>query len=61
MSDAFVHPARMNEELAIACILYVAQKENLAPQDVLWGIVPIANRQTVCDGCQYEKEPEQAA
>jgi hypothetical protein len=49
----------MNEELAIACVLYVAEKEGLAPEDVLWGIV--ANRQTVCDGCQYEKEPEQAA
>jgi hypothetical protein len=61
MSHAFVHPPPMNEELAIQCILYVAQKENLAPQDVLWGIIPIANRQTVCDGCQYEKKPEQAA
>jgi hypothetical protein len=61
MSHAFVHPPPMNEELAIQCILYVAQKENLAPQDVLWGIIPIANRQTVCDGCQYEKEPKQTA
>jgi hypothetical protein len=50
----------MNEELAIACVLYVAEKESLAPEDVLWGIV-IANRQTVADSCQYEKEPKQAA
>ena len=59
MSYAFVHHPPMNEELAIACVLYVAQKEGLAPEDVLWGIV--ANRQTVCDCCQYEKEPKQAA
>jgi hypothetical protein len=51
----------MNEEIAIACIMYVSKKENIAPQEVLWGIVPLANRQTVADSCQYEKEPEQAA
>jgi hypothetical protein len=55
MSDAFIYSPPMNEELAIACVLYVAQKENLAPQEVLWGIVPIANRQTVCDGSAHEK------
>jgi hypothetical protein len=49
------------EELAIACVLYVAKQEQITPQKVLWGLVPIANRQIVCDGCQYEKEPEQAA
>lgn len=43
------------EELAIACILYVAEKEKLAPEGVLWGIVPIANRQTVCDGSAHEE------
>ena len=46
----------MNEKLAIACVLYVAEKENLAPQDVLWGIIPIANRQTVDDGVGHEEE-----
>jgi hypothetical protein len=51
----------MNEEIAIACIMYVSKKENIAPQEVLWGIVSLANRQTVADSCQYEKEPEQAA
>jgi hypothetical protein len=61
MSYASIHPPPMNEELAIACVLYVAEKESLEPEDVLWGIVPIANRQTVCDGCQYEKEQKQAA
>jgi hypothetical protein len=49
------------EELAIACVLYVAKQEQITPLEVLWGLVPIANRQIVCDGCQYEKEPEQAA
>lgn len=44
------------EELAIACVLYVAEQKNLAPQQVLWGIVPIANRQTVDDGIANEKE-----
>ena len=60
MSYACIHDPPMNEELAIACVLYVAEKESLAPEDVLWGIV-IANRQTVADSCQYEKEPKQAA
>ena len=46
----------MNEELAIACVLYVAEKENLALEEVLWGIVPIANRQTVDDGMGHEEE-----
>ena len=46
----------MNEELAIACVLYVAEKENLATEAVLWGIVPIANRQTVDDGLGHEEE-----
>ena len=44
------------EELAIACIMYVSEKENLAPERVLWGIVPIANRQTVDDGIGHEEE-----
>jgi len=61
MSYASMHPPPMNEEIAIACIMYVSKKENIAPQEVLWGIVPLANRQTVADSCQYEKEPEQAA
>jgi hypothetical protein len=61
MSYACIHDPPMNEELAIACVLYVAAQENLAPDEVLWGIVPLANRQTVADSCQYEKEPEQAA
>jgi hypothetical protein len=56
MSDAFIYSPPMNEELAIACVLYVAQKENLAPEEVLWGIVPIANRQTVDDGIRHEEE-----
>ena len=52
----------MNDrELAIACVLYVAKQEQITPLEVLWGLVPIANRQIVCDGCQHEKEPEQAA
>jgi len=55
MSYAWIYPSPMNEELAIACVLYVAQKENLAPEEVLWGIVPIANRQTVCDGLRHEE------
>jgi hypothetical protein len=49
------------EELAIACILYVAEKEGITYEELLWGLVPIANRQIVCDGCQHEKKPEQAA
>lgn len=62
MSYPMRHDARMiREELAIACILYVAKQEGITPEKVLWGLVPIANRQIVCDGCQYEKEPEQAA
>ena len=48
----------MNEELAIACVLYVAEKENLAPEEVLWGIVPIANRQTVDDGIGHEEQKD---
>jgi hypothetical protein len=56
MSDAFIYSPPMNEELAIACVLYVAEKENLAPEEVLWGIVPIANRQTVDDGIGHEEE-----
>ena len=59
MSHAFIHPPPMNEEIAIACIMYVAEKENLSPEQVLWGIVPIANRQTVCDGRSHE-ETDQA-
>ena len=50
-----------DQELAIACVLYVAEQEQITPQEVLWGIAPIANRLIVCDGCQHEKEPEQAA
>jgi hypothetical protein len=50
-----------DQELAIACVLYVAEKEQITPQEVLWGLVPIANRQIVCDGSQHEKEPKQAA
>ncbi len=50
-----------DQELAIACVLYVSKQEGITPEKVLWGLVPIANRQIVCDGCQYEKEPEQAA
>jgi hypothetical protein len=62
MSYPMRHDAQMNrEELAIACVLYVAEKERITPQEVLWCLVPIACRQIVCDGCQYEKEPEQAA
>jgi hypothetical protein len=56
MSYALIHPPPMNEELAIACVLYVAEKESLAPADVLWGIVPIANRQTVDDSMCHEEE-----
>lgn len=48
------------EELAIACILYVSEKENLAPEQVLWELLPIASRQTVCDGLANE-EIEQTA
>lgn len=58
MSHAPVHPPCMNEEVAIACIMYVSKIENIAPQEVLWGIVPLANRQTLTDSWQYEKEPE---
>ena len=47
-----------NEELAIACILYVSEKEKLAPQQVLWELLPIANRQTPCDGLGNEKEQQ---
>ena len=54
-------PPMTKEELAIACVLYVAEQEQITPQEILWGIVPIANRQIVCDGSPYEKEPEQAA
>jgi hypothetical protein len=43
-----------DEELAIACILHVAEKEGLDPVEVLWGIVPLANRQAVCDGLNHE-------
>jgi hypothetical protein len=43
------------EELAIACIMYVAEKERLAPEQVLWELLPIASRQTVCDGSSNEK------
>ena len=50
-----------DKELAIACVLYVAHQEKITPQEVLWGIVPIANRLIVCDGSLYEKEPDQAA
>ena len=56
MSDAFIYSSPMNEELAIACVLYVAQKENLSPQEVLWGVLPIANRQTVDDSIRHEEE-----
>lgn len=62
MSHPTPHNAPMNrEELTIACVLYVAQKESITAEQVLWGIVPIANRLIVCDGSAYEKEPEQAA
>lgn len=50
-----------NEELAIACILYVSEKQGITPEAVLWGLVPIAIRHIVCDGWQHEKELEQAA
>jgi hypothetical protein len=45
----------MKEELAIACILYVAEKEQLTPQEVLWALVPIGIRHIVSDTSQYEE------
>jgi hypothetical protein len=55
MTDVSLYKQTMNdEELAIACILHVAEKEGLDPVEVLWGIVPLANRQAVCDGLNHE-------
>jgi hypothetical protein len=48
----------MNEEMAIACILYTAEKEGLTPEQVLWGLVPIENRHIVSDTSQYEEDTE---
>jgi len=44
------------EKLAIDCILYVAEKEGLTPEQVLWGLVPIENRHIVSDTSEYEED-----
>lgn len=48
------------EELAIACLLYVSEQENVTPQNLLWGLVPIENRSMLSDSSPNEKA-EQAA
>ena len=55
MSDPLKEDWPMKQELAIACILYVAEKEGLAPEEVLWALVPIANRHIVSDTCWHEE------
>ena len=55
MSYPVADDPHMNEDLAIACVLYVAEQEKISPVDVLWGIVPLANRQTLDDGITNEK------
>jgi hypothetical protein len=50
----------MKEELAIACILYTAEKEGLTPENVLWALVPIPNRHIVSDTCRHEEATETA-
>jgi hypothetical protein len=44
------------EKLAIDCIFYVAEKEGLTPEEVLWGLVPMENRHIVSDTSQYEED-----
>jgi hypothetical protein len=60
MSDPSGETWPMKEELAIACILHVAQQEQLTPENVLWALVPMANRHIVSDTSQYEKATETA-
>jgi hypothetical protein len=49
----------MKEELAIACILYTAEKEGLTPENVLWALVPIENCPIMSDSSGHDKEENQ--
>ena len=46
------------EKLAIDCIFYVAEKEGLTPEEVLWGLVPMENRHIVSDTSRHEEAAE---